>query len=56
MNNISLPNIAVPGDFEYHMVGRVKAHSTLVRNVAVSLGATEVAIPISAVQSIVIMT
>ncbi len=47
------------GGFEYHIVGKANgplAHAALVRNVAMSLGATELAISISAVWSIVIMT
>jgi hypothetical protein len=43
--------------FEYCVVGRVNGkNSALVRNVTVSLGATEVAISISAVRNIVKMT
>ncbi len=44
------------GGFKYCMVGRANGLCALVRNVAMSLDATEVAISISAVQSIIIMT
>ena len=44
------------GGFKYHMVGGAMAQATLVRNVTMSLGATELAISISAVRSIIILT
>jgi hypothetical protein len=47
LNNISLPNIAAPGEVlsTIWQVERM-AHATLVRNMTMSLGATEVTISI----------